>query len=95
VDALNEKFPGGLKQFDQKHSIRCNKDLAVICVMAHDYVDDIAEDLVDNGFTREDAVFFDAAIEALAGDDHRRIEFDVNWIEGFVINGRTVVRLVK
>ena len=108
IDSLNEKYPGGIKAFDQKHNVTCNRDLAVICAMALDDLAEAVSDLDTHGFVNgDDVVLFDAASDVLAQvafehsgldnalHDYSKPDLGVNWLEGVIIKGKMMLRLVK
>jgi hypothetical protein len=85
IDALAEKYPGGIKAFVERYKPRCNNNLAVFCAMGGNDLEPLFQDLEQHGFDRSDAVFFDAARYLLGADatgDYHDIGFQTPWLKG-------------
>ena len=86
---MNEKYPGGLKAYAEKHNPICNDKIAVACDMGGD-TDDIISDLEINGLKFDnDYAVFDAARHAMSlaltrsnKDTEKNIPIDLNieWL---------------
>ena len=92
--ALTQKYNGGLKGFMNKHSARCNNDIAVDCYMGGD-IEDTIKDLTQNGLTiDEDFTVFDAesfCMELIMDRDNPKIrhtvELGVGWLKAQFVKG--------
>ena len=101
TESLKIKYPGGVRAFVEQYNGRCNKKLAVICGMGEEDLDDAFTDIENSGLIdRLDFAYFDASRDAmeyalfkkLYGKMGRQVDFSIDWIEGYVHNGGTIVR---
>jgi len=100
VDSLRKKYKEGIGKFLKRHGARCNRELAYLCTMGGEDLDEPIMDLQRNGFAiGEDFICFDAAMKLLGmeltkGFNKRRsedIRFPVEWLAGRVQKGAVVV----
>jgi len=92
--ALAQKYDGGLNGFIDKHSARCNNDIAVDCYMGGD-IDDTIKELTQNGLTiDEDFTVFDAESLCMGLIMDRNnlkirhtVELGVGWLTAQFVKG--------
>jgi hypothetical protein len=102
INALREKYKGGVRAFVETHKPRCNSSLVALCAMSEEDLYEPILDLEKNGLVaEEDFESFDAAGRVIGfamslkvGMGYpEELKFDAPWLKGFVSNGGVMVYL--
>ena len=100
LDAIKAKYKKRLTEFVERYGARCNRDLAVLCSMGPDDLNEPVLDLEANGLIGTyDFVCFDAAREVLRNELVKEVgikarayvNFPISWLKGYVKNGGVMV----
>ena len=101
VRALARKYNGGIQNFVQSYTARCNKDIAVMCAMSEWDLEILLLDLDKNRLQlHEDFECFNAADEVIFRDfplapgmvHNNDVTFKCAWLKGYVKDGGVIVR---
>ena len=97
VTALEEKYPGGLKAYMEKHGARCNRDLSFMIAMGMEDLEDALIDAENNGIVPgEDAHLFDASMDSVYQPDGAKLYTGVDWLVGYSVDHHAMrVRLTE
>ena len=100
TEALKQKYKGGLPAYLEKHGAWCNRELAIICWMSMNDLNDAMEDLYNSGFVyEEDWVVFDVLrvvhehefLGRQTGDLSNDVKLKVDWLTGRIHDGGIMV----
>ena len=91
--ALREKFPGGVRKFGKTHAVRYNREIVVFCDMGGTINDIIKKMSRHRLVYLKDYFVFDASghLGIPWVKDRHPIEFQVDWLQGFVQGAGTMV----
>ena len=104
VESLRKAYKEGLGKFLKRHDAQCNRNLAYLCAMGGEDLNEPIMDLEKSGLTfGEDFFCFDAAMRLLGiemakkfGDKiSEEIKFSVEWLTGRVHKGSMVVSFAE
>ncbi len=100
MNALQEKYRGGLREFTQRYQIRCNKKIAVMCSMSDHDILACIEELNRQGFNyKDDFIRIDANRYVLMNSKAREmerlsqerkeqlLELEVDWLKADTRDG--------
>ena len=92
---LEEKYPGGLHAFVEKHASLYNENItSIIAMLDTDIADNVAE-LIDNGLVnKHDFVVFDA-FPLTPPEDYSEIDIGVSWLKGYWHDGYYLVQFAQ
>ena len=92
VEALRQKYSGGLKAFVETYGARCNRKLAFRCEINARFVDYAMRDLEDNGLIKnKDFVSFDVISLARFSNQGQEVDLGADWLKGFILNRMMMV----
>ena len=100
MDALRDKYKGGVKAFVDRYKPQCGKGIAVLCAMGDQDLYEPILDIEGNGLIGSyDFVCFDAGREVLRSElvkkagikDNGYVNFPISWLKGYVKDGGVMV----
>jgi hypothetical protein len=96
VEALRQKYSGGLKAFVETYGARCNRKLAFRCEIDPKFVDYAVSDLENNGLIRgEDFVSFDGISIARFSNQGQDVDLGPDWLKGFIQDRHVIMYYAK
>ena len=91
VEALRQKYSGGLKAFVETYGARCNRKLTFRCEIAARFVEYAVMDLKNNGLIEgKDFVSFDVISLARFSRQGQDVDLGADWLKGFT-KGRHII----
>ena len=96
MSSLQQKYPGGLRRFAKKHTIRSNRDLVAVATMGDDDLYPIIEELYDAGLRPgKDFTDFDATMMAMFCNRFQKVGLGVDWLAGQVLDDMAIAVRMK
>jgi len=102
MDALRDKYRGGVKAFVDRYKPHCGKGIAVLCAIGGQDLEEPILDIEKNGLVGEkEFACFDAFCQAITYELMHKIgtekgaevTFPIPWLRGYVENGGVMVSL--
>jgi len=103
ISSIRKMYPGGLNAFVEDHCAHCTRELAGMCAMSPEYLDEPSQALIDLGFEWDKDM---AAVDALNAvmywsmmEKYKKVEeplhaqIPYSWLEGTVHDGCVHVRM--